>query len=104
MPDLLKRYSFDWCIDRIGAFAGWIDGVCSDLLLARRTMWTWGQARLARDLCVDLSVPWYTDANVAAVRTALLDRLSNIPQKNSWALNERLAKHFPPQSGDSRGS
>lgn len=104
MSHLLERYSFaDFQkalrkrVNRsalaIGDFARWIDGIAQDFVLIRTTQFTWGQARLARELSINLTLA----RSATELRTIVLVRLSSIPFKNSWSLNQRAAKHFPPR-------
>jgi hypothetical protein len=105
MPHLLRRYSFadfrkalrkrvNSAALSTGDFARWIDGLAQDFVLMRTTQFTWGQARLARELSINLTLA----RSATELRTIVLGRLSSIPFKNSWSLNQRAAKHFPPKS------
>ena len=105
MPHLLKRYSFadlqkatrkriNSAALALGDFARWIDGLAQDFVLMRTTQFTWGQARLARELSINLTLA----RTATELRTIVLSRLSSIPFKNSWSLHQRAAKHFPPRS------
>lgn len=105
MSDLSERYSFadfrrstrkriNAAVLAVGAAAHFVDTFASDYVLCRTTQYTWGQARLARALNFNLTLARSGDE----VRNGLLSRLKSIPFKNSWALHERFAKHFPPHS------
>jgi hypothetical protein len=103
MSHLLERYSFadfrrgfnkrtNSAALALGKTARWFDALCSDFVLIRTTQFTWGQARIARALGVNLTIV----RSSAEIRTLLLGCLRSVPHKNSWSLNERVAKHFPP--------
>lgn len=103
MSHLLKRYSFadfQTALRKrvnsgalaVGNAARWLDCLCSDFVLARTTQFTWGQVRLARELSINLTFA----RSAKELRAIVLNRLSSIPFKNSWSLNQRAAKHFPP--------
>lgn len=71
--------------------ARFVAALATDYALSRSTTFTWGQARLARDLGFNLTIA----RDAEEIRNALVSRMQSIPFKNQHALHQRFRKHFP---------